>query len=87
MSVYDSSMLELEAGHQGTDADAGNEREEFNRIMDAAVGPALEMCKRMAALKKDGTSWEKEIFLVNCIAYLQVCLCPEPPTQLPPQIY
>lgn len=70
MTVYDSSMLELEAGNQASDV---AEREEFNRIMDAAVGPALEMCSRMAELKKDGTVWDKEIFLVNSTSYLQVC--------------
>lgn len=74
MTVYDSSMLELEAGDQVLDAERITEREEFNRIMDAAVGPALEMCRRMAELKKDGTMWDKEIFLVNCTSYLQVCL-------------
>lgn len=72
MNVYDSSMLELEAGNQVDSTDVSAERDEFNRIMDAAVGPAIEMCKRMAELKKDGTAWEKEIFLVNCIAYIQV---------------
>lgn len=67
-------MLELEASNQAAE-NTSSEREEFNRIMDAAVGPALEMSKRMAELKKDGTIWEKEIFIVNCVAYLQVCRC------------
>ncbi|KAF8322621.1 oligomeric complex COG6 [Clavulina sp. PMI_390] len=71
MTVYDSSMLELEAGSTISEETAKTERQEFNRIMDAAVGPALEMCRRMASLKKDGTEREKEIFLVNCVAYLQ----------------
>jgi hypothetical protein len=73
MTVYDSSMLELEAGNQVSDTERIAEREEFNRIMDAAVGPALEMCRRMAELKKDGTVWDKEIFLANCTSYMQVC--------------
>lgn len=73
MTVYDSSMLELEAGSRASDAEGIAEREEFNGVMDAAVGPALEMCRRMAELRKDSTVWEKEIFLVNCTSYLQVC--------------
>ena len=73
MTVYDSSMLELEASSRASDAESIAEREEFNCVIDAAVGPALEMCRRMAELRKDGTVWEKEIFLVNCTSYLQVC--------------
>lgn len=74
MTVYDSSMLELEATDQSDSSQVAVERQEFDRIMDAAVNPALEMCSRMADLKKDGTVWEKEIFLANCTSYLQVCL-------------
>lgn len=75
MTVYDSSMLEFEATNTNSEqSQAAVERQEFDRIMDAAVNPALEMCSRMAELKKDGTAWEKEIFLANCTSYLQVCV-------------
>jgi len=78
MTVYDSSMLELEASStyaESNSSAAASERQEFDRIMDAAVHPALEMCSRMADLMKtkDQTElvWDKEIFLANCTSYLQ----------------
>lgn len=65
MSVYDSSVL--------GDEDPEKQRREFKRILDAAVDPALEMCRRMADMNaKDTTGWEKSIFLINCLDYLQV---------------
>jgi hypothetical protein len=81
MSVYDSSMLELDASAAGGKVLQSDERAEFDRIMDAAVNPALEMCRRMADLMKTPVTtgntsldWDKEIFLVNCAVHLQVCL-------------
>lgn len=68
-------MLELES------ASSNEEKAEFDRIMDAAVGPALDMCKRMASLmkvpgsgaaSKTSLAWDREIFLVNCTVHLQV---------------
>lgn len=71
MTVYDSSLLEGEALEvnieKHTVSDSG-----FSRILDAAVEPALEMCRRMGDIKKDASTWEKGIFLVNCAVHLQV---------------
>ena len=68
MSVYDSSVL--------GDEDPDEQRRGFKQILDAAVDPALEMCRRMADMNtKDTTGWEKSVFLVNCLDYLQVPSC------------
>lgn len=53
--------------------------EEFSRILDAAVDPLLEMVRRMADLRVSrgaraedgGMQWDKAVFLVNCIGYLE----------------
>ncbi|KAF8526040.1 oligomeric complex COG6 [Hysterangium stoloniferum] len=69
MSVYDSSVL--------GDEDPEEQRRGFKRILDAAVDPALEMCRRMADMNaKDSTGWEKSIFLINCLDYLQSIMQP-----------
>lgn len=65
MAVYDSSVLGEE--------DPEEQRRGFKKILDAAVDPALEMCRRMADLNtKDTTGWERSVFLINCLDYLQV---------------
>ncbi|KAG8901207.1 Golgi transport complex subunit 6 [Tulasnella sp. 403] len=63
MGVYDSSLL--------GDEDPGERESAFEQILDAAVDPAMEMCKRMADLRKDLSSWDKAIFLINCVTYMQ----------------
>lgn len=48
---------------------------EFSRIMDAAIDPLLEMCRRMADLRGEkGGGWERAIFLANCVGYLEVSM-------------
>ena len=65
MSVYESSVL--------GDEDPEEQRRGFKQILDAAVDPALEMCRRMADMNsKDTTGWERSVFLINCLDYLQV---------------
>jgi conserved oligomeric Golgi complex subunit 6 len=66
MAVYDSSLL----GHESP----SEQEEGFKDILDVTVDPALEMCRRMTELdvKKDVTGWDRSIFLINCIVYLQV---------------
>lgn len=66
MSVYDSSLIGRESPSE--------QEEGFKDILDVTVDPALEMCRRMTELegKKDVSVWERSIFLINCIVYLQV---------------
>jgi hypothetical protein len=46
---------------------------EFGRILDAAIDPLLEMCRRMADLRGEkGGAWERAVFLANCVGYLEV---------------
>ncbi|KDQ13474.1 hypothetical protein BOTBODRAFT_111408 [Botryobasidium botryosum FD-172 SS1] len=65
MSVYDSSLLEAPAQDQMQ-----------AQILDAIVDPALEMCKRMFAMRRDGTKWDRAVFLINCTVFLQTVLQP-----------
>ena len=36
------------------------------------------MCERMADLRKGATDWDKDIFLINCLGYLQQTLVDVP---------
>ena len=66
MSVYESTLISNDDPHV---------EEDFARILDAAVDPPLEMCRRMADLRKgEGGDWEKAVFLANCVGYLEVSL-------------
>ncbi|KIJ51335.1 hypothetical protein M422DRAFT_26752 [Sphaerobolus stellatus SS14] len=70
MTVYDSSVLSDESNPE-------EQRRGFKQILDAAVDPALEMCRRMADLNtKDTTGWERNVFLINCLDYLQTVMQP-----------
>ena len=69
MVVYDSSLLgdendeELQAG--------------FRDILDKMVDPALEMCLTGAEEKKrQRPAWDKAVFVLNTLAYLQSVLEP-----------
>lgn len=66
MGVYESSLL--------GDEDPVEREAAFSQILEATVDPALEMCRRMSELKKDMSSWDKALFLINCTTYLQVWL-------------
>ncbi|KAF8518194.1 oligomeric complex COG6 [Gautieria morchelliformis] len=69
MSVYESSVLGNE--------DPEEQRRGFKQILDAAIDPALEMCRRMADMNsKDTTGWERSVFLINCLDYLQSIMQP-----------
>ncbi|GJJ08446.1 hypothetical protein Clacol_002664 [Clathrus columnatus] len=71
MIVYESSVLNIENPEE--------QRRGFKRILDTVLDPALEMCRRMADMNtKDVTGWEKSIFLVNCLDYLQSVMQPYP---------
>ncbi|KAG8913144.1 Golgi transport complex subunit 6 [Tulasnella sp. 417] len=63
MAVYDSSLL--------GDEDPTEREAAFAQILEAAVDPAMEMCKRMSELREGMPSWDKAVFLVNCTTYMQ----------------
>ena len=44
---------------------------DFSRLLEKAVDPAVEMCERVADLRKGSTSWDRDIFLINCLGYLE----------------
>ena len=58
IAVYDSSLVD--AAERSTDA-------HFANLLEKAVDPAVEMCERMAELRKGSTDWDKDIFLINCL--------------------
>ncbi|KAG8970571.1 Golgi transport complex subunit 6 [Tulasnella sp. 419] len=66
MGVYESSLM-------GENDPAERERE-FSQILEAAIDPAMEMCNKMCELKKDLTSWNRAIFLINCYVFVQNAL-------------
>jgi hypothetical protein len=72
IQVYDSSLVDPE------DRDTGGA---FSQLLEKAVDPAVEMCERMAELRKGATDWDKDIFLINCLGYLQQTLVSVPFTQ------
>jgi hypothetical protein len=64
IAVYDSSLVD--------ESDRAND-EDFAKLLEKAVDPAVEMCERMADMRKgNGGDWERDIFLINCLGYLQV---------------
>lgn len=63
MAVYDSSLL--------GDEDPTEREAAFAQILEAAVDPAMEMCKRMSDLREGMPTWDKAVFLVNCTTYMQ----------------
>lgn len=66
MAVYDSSLL---GDENPTERDAG-----FKRIADIMVDPAAEMCSAAGEEKQRlRPRWDKMIFMLNCLTYLQVC--------------
>ncbi|OCF45140.1 hypothetical protein I317_00942 [Kwoniella heveanensis CBS 569] len=85
LSVYSTSLID--PAERESDADLA-------RLLEKAVDPCVEMCERMAELRKGSTSssgggagtssgagagasgagageWEKDVFMVNCLGYLQ----------------
>ena len=67
MAVYDSSLL---GDENPTERDAG-----FKRIADIMVDPAVEMCSAAGEEKQRlRPRWDKMVFMLNCLTYLQVCI-------------
>ncbi|KAL0946384.1 hypothetical protein HGRIS_012614 [Hohenbuehelia grisea] len=69
MSVYTSSLL-------------GDEPEEervagFGRILDITIDPAIDMCMNASKDKQHlRQNWDRAVFVLNCLAYLQSVLEP-----------
>ena len=69
ISVYDRSLVD--------ESDRVND-EDFAKMLEKAVDPAVEMCEKMADMRKgSGGDWERDIFLINCLGYLQVGFAPD----------
>lgn len=70
MQVYDSSLLDDETSEQRAEG--------FREVLEEAVKPMIEMCSCQgnmikAPAGKEGDGWEKAIFMVNCLVYIEVC--------------
>ncbi|ORY21431.1 putative intra-golgi transport-related protein [Naematelia encephala] len=66
IGVYDTSLVDPE--ERANDAS-------FKLLCEKAVEPAVEMCEKMADMRKNnGGEWERDIFLINCLSYLQRAL-------------
>ncbi|EIN07029.1 oligomeric complex COG6 [Punctularia strigosozonata HHB-11173 SS5] len=69
MSVYQSSLA-------GEDSEE-DQNEGFRRVLDIMIDPAVEMCVSAADRKdKQVARWDKPIFVLNCLTYLQNVLEP-----------
>jgi len=67
MAVYESSLL---GDEKPVERDAG-----FKRILDVMVDPAVEMCAAASEEKQRlRPQWDKHIFVLNCLTYLQSAL-------------
>jgi hypothetical protein len=66
LAVYESSL----SGEESPEERDGG----FRRILDVMVNPAVETCGAAAEEKKRlRIGWDKEVFVLNCLTYLQVC--------------
>ena len=65
IQVYDTSLVDP--------ADRSTSST-FAVLLGKAIDPSVEMCERMAELRKGATNWDKDIFLINCLGYLQQTL-------------
>ncbi|KAJ7770875.1 oligomeric Golgi complex subunit 6 [Mycena maculata] len=71
MNVYESSLLGDEGEAEQT---AG-----FQRILDVTMDPAIEMCTNNSEEKKRlRPRWDREVYVLNCLSYLQSVLEPFP---------
>lgn len=69
MSVHDSSLTSDES-------EDSRRAEKFDKSVAAYMDPLVEMCSKMTKLNSSSdpakVSWERDIFLVNCLTHLQV---------------
>jgi hypothetical protein len=67
MTVYQSSLLDDESIDERTTG--------FRRILDLMIDPAVEMCTTVNGDRKGARQkWDREIFVLNCLTYLQVSI-------------
>ena len=77
MAVYASSL----GDEPSLRADADVDQTAFEHVLDVMIDPALEMCDAAALEKKRlRPKWDREVFGLNCLTYLQVkglsvCVC------------
>ncbi|ODN77170.1 hypothetical protein L202_05695 [Cryptococcus amylolentus CBS 6039] len=68
LTVHSTSLLDP--------ADQASQ-DEVDKLLDKAVGPCIEMCERMAEMRRSavgkggGGEWERDVFMVNCLGYLE----------------
>ncbi|WVO14670.1 hypothetical protein L204_102307 [Cryptococcus depauperatus] len=65
LSVYSTSLVD--PSEREIDAD-------LDKLLEKSVEPCVEMCERMSELRKGkngGGDWEKDIFIVNCLEFLE----------------
>ncbi|KAJ7462784.1 oligomeric complex COG6 [Mycena galericulata] len=71
MNVYESSLL--------GDEDEAEQTAGFQRILDITVDPAIEMCINNSEEKKRlRPRWDRDVYVLNCLSYLQSVLEPFP---------
>ncbi|KAJ7655211.1 oligomeric Golgi complex subunit 6 [Mycena polygramma] len=71
MNVYESSLLGNE--------DEAEQTAGFQRILDVTVDPAVEFCVSNSEEKKRlRPRWDRDVYVLNCLSYLQSVLEPFP---------
>ncbi|KAJ6519432.1 oligomeric Golgi complex subunit 6 [Mycena sanguinolenta] len=71
MNVYESSLL----GDEGEEEQTAG----FQRILDVTVDPAVEFCTSNSEEKKRlRPRWDRQVYVLNCLSYLQSVLEPFP---------
>lgn len=57
--------------------DPSDHKEDFALLLSKAIDPSVEMIDRMAEMRKStGSAWERDIFSINCLGYLENALLP-----------
>ncbi|KAK8861721.1 hypothetical protein IAR55_002544 [Kwoniella newhampshirensis] len=63
LAVYSTSLVD--PAERESDADLA-------KLLEKAVNPCVEMCERMAEMRKGtGGEWDRDVFMVNCLGYLE----------------
>ncbi|WVR03673.1 hypothetical protein IAU60_000668 [Kwoniella sp. DSM 27419] len=65
LSVYSTSLVDPSEREADTD---------LAKLLEKTVNPCVEMCERMAEMRRGtagGGDWERDVFMVNCLGYLQ----------------
>lgn len=70
MSVYSTSLLD----HEASIAPPAKRENDFKDVLDAALDPALDMCRTMAEMRP--LAWDQAVFWVNCDEAILACLEP-----------